>query len=727
MGNKLNVTPVAIGGKKEKGRPTKFHFPSVIFSHFPCTKVLSDHLSKWLITGVLFFLISSLYSQQDSIQLNEVVIFSYLGDRPLLRLPASAALIDSAGINRQPGNSFVPVLNTVPGIRMEERSPGSYRLSIRGSLIRSPFGIRNTKIYLDEFPLTNAGGDSYLNLIDLNSANSIEVLKGPDGSLFGANSGGVVRISPFVKSLDGSFVRLGIGAGSYGLVHPGIKVQQKLKRGTIAVNAAWQRSDGYREHSTMDRKFIQLCDRLNYDQKAQLRVYFFYSDLNYETPGGLTLAQYKENPRQARPATKFVPGAVGQNASIRNRTFFGGITNDIKISDAVRHVLSVFGSQTSFENPFITNYEIRDEGNAGARSYFEFSNDEESKVRLKWNLGAEFQEMHSGISNYGNNQGKKDTVQAINQLEVRQCFAFTRLLADLNNKWIVEASLSYNTNRLLFTHEQPVRTDQRKKTITPELMPRIAASCVINNFISFRAIISKGYSPPTLQEIRSSDNTVNTSLQAESGWNYETGVRLKDRSGRVYWDLSVFYYELHNAIVKRINDLGQDYFMNAGVTHQPGLESMIRMDLIKQREEGFIRHLQLSNAFTWYDFKFGSYETDVTNYSGKELTGVPRYVSVTGITLHFPLHFYLFMQHNYTERIPLNDLNSEYASAYNLVQIKAGWTFRGKNKFILDLSVGADNLLNERYSLGNDLNALGNRYYNAAAPRNYFGRITIGF
>ena len=38
----------------------------------------------------------------------------------------------------------------------------------------------------------------------------------------------------------------------------------------------------------------------------------------------------------------------------------------------------------------------------------------------------------------------------------------------------------------------------------------------------------------------------------------------------------------------------------------------------------------------------------------------------------------------------------------------------------LNFYVGAENLLNERYSLGNDINALGGRYYNAAPARNFF-------
>lgn len=675
----------------------------------------------------LFFSLQALQAQQDSVQLKEVVISAYLGDRPVLRLPASVALVDSVQLNKQSGISVVPVLNTIPGVRMEERSPGSYRLSIRGSLIRSPFGIRNTKIYIDEFPLTNAGGDTYLNLIDPSAISSMEILKGPDGSLFGANSGGVLRVATYDKYSDQNFVRIGAAVGSYGLFHQAIGLQLKQKNSIISVNEAWQRCSGYRENSRMDRKFIQITDRISYSKKAQLRLYFFYSDLNYETPGGLTLLQFRENPRQARPATRSIPGAVEQQASIRNRTFFGGVVHEAKITARLKHVVSVFGTQTVFENPFITNYEIRDEGNAGARTWFELNNREETNLQLKWNIGGEFQEMQSRISNYGNRRGLKDTVQAIDDLSVRQGFLFTRLVADLNNKWIAEASVSYNGNSLVFTREQPSAIAETKRRLNPEFMPRVALSYLLSGGIALRGIVSRGYSPPTLQEIRSSDNTVNTSVHAERGWNYEAGIRLSDRKGRTYWDVSAFYYELRDAIVRKVNDVGQEYFSNAGTAYQKGIESLIRLIIVKPRSAGFIRSLQLSNAFTCNFFQFGRFESSAGNFSGNKLTGVPDYVSVTGLTAYFPFRFYFFAQHNYTAKIPLNDLNSEYAKEYHLVTLKTGWNFTRNKGFLLDISIGVDNLLDEKYSLGNDLNAIGNRYYNAAMPRNYFVRVVIGF
>ena len=67
--------------------------------------------------------------------------------------------------------------------------------------------------------------------------------------------------------------------------------------------------------------------------------------------------------------------------------------------------------------------------------------------------------------------------------------------------------------------------------------------------------------------------------------------------------------------------------------------------------------------------------------------------------------------------MPLNDANTVYASAYRLWQGKIGWRTKLKRK-ILDTHFLVDNITNEQYSLGNDLNAFGGRFFNPAAGRN---------
>jgi len=668
----------------------------------------------------LFIGIGFHFFAQDTVQFKDVVISSYLSERPMLRAPASVAVVDSTQISKQSGQSLLPMLNTVPGVRMEERSPGSYRLSIRGSLLRSPFGVRNIKVYIDEFPLTNGGGDTYLNLLDFSGINNIEVLKGPDGSLFGANSGGVVRISPNNLHRDSSFVSIATGAGSFGLFRENINVQQCIDKNVLSVSEAWQRSDGYRQNSALDRKYIQLADRFNYKSNAQLRFFFFYSDLNYQTPGGLTQSEFEQNPRAARPATKTLPSAIQQCAAVRDKTLFGGISEDIKINEKVRYVASVFGSQTFFENPFITNYETRNETNAGTRTWLEVNNRADLRIKLKWDLGIEAQQTHSSIFNYGNYLGNKDTVQAADKLIATQAFAFTRLSTDINNVWLIDASLSYNYNRLDFTHIQPNPIPKNNIIFRPQLMPRLSASYCINKTISLRGIISRGYSPPTLDEIRSSNNIINTSLQPESGWNYEIGLRLRTLNNSLWWDVSAFYYRLDHAIVDRIDVNGNEYFINSGGTNQPGIESQIVIQVIKQNTTHFIRQIELRNSYTLNLFTFRNYVNGLDNYSGNNVTGIPKHVSVTGLTVNFPLNIYLFGQYNYTSAIALNDANTTYANEYHLILLKVGYKFIVKKTIAFEINGGVDNLLNQRYSLGNDLNAIGGRYYNAAMPRNYF-------
>jgi iron complex outermembrane receptor protein len=69
---------------------------------------------------------------------------------------------------------------------------------------------------------------------------------------------------------------------------------------------------------------------------------------------------------------------------------------------------------------------------------------------------------------------------------------------------------------------------------------------------------------------------------------------------------------------------------------------------------------------------------------------------------------------------------STFLYSINLLQTKAGWK-HAFNKTQLELFAGGDNLLNAQYSLGNDINAAASRYYNPAAPRNYFAGLNVRF
>ncbi|CAL1518907.1 TonB-dependent receptor domain-containing protein [Chitinophaga sp. MM2321] len=677
---------------------------------------------RYFFTFLFLLFATSLAAQQDTLhQLEEVVVKSYLSTERLQRLPTTVSVLSPAQLQLQQGASLVPAFNTIAGVRMEERSPGSYRLSVRGSLLRSPFGIRNVKIYMNEMPFTDAGGNTYFNLLDPAAVGQAEILKGPDGSLFGANSGGVIRLDLMPPPTDSTHFQAQIQGGSYGLLHATAAYQQQFGNYGLQVFHGYQQSDGYRENSAMKRSYTQIGQRWEYRPGYVLKMLAFYADLDYRTPGGLTLAQFEANPKAARPATNTLPGAVTQKAGINNRTLQGGLVHEAQLSSRWQHVLTVFGANTHFENPFITNYEVRDENTIGFRTYLALLNSATSSSPLKWKwyAGMELQQTSTDIANYGNRQGKKDTLQVADKLTAGQHFFFSRFHADLHN-WTLEAAGSMNY--YYYTYNENGHT---KMTFSPQFMPRVSLSYLINDQATGRLTVSRGYSPPATAEVRASDNIINTSLRPETGWNYEAGLRILPASQRYMLDAAVFHYRMKDAIVRKLHDNGEEFFVNAGGVNQTGLEIMGALPILPVRQHGVIRGMEWRESYTLSDFSFRDYVSAGKDFSGNRLTGVPQHVVVSSLLMNFPHHTYLYLTHNFTSNIPLNDANSAYARPYHLLQCKAGWRIACAKGRSVTIQVGADNLLDQRYSLGNDLNAVGERYYNAAPGRSFFGGIAV--
>jgi len=74
--------------------------------------------------------------------------------------------------------------------------------------------------------------------------------------------------------------------------------------------------------------------------------------------------------------------------------------------------------------------------------------------------------------------------------------------------------------------------------------------------------------------------------------------------------------------------------------------------------------------------------------------------------------------------MPLNDANTVFFEAALVGNIGLGMPIAAE-KFDIHASARVQNIYNSLYSLGYDINAFGNRYYNPAATRNYLLGITF--
>jgi iron complex outermembrane receptor protein len=661
-------------------------------------------------------------AQTDSvINVQEVVVKGFESNVRLLQVPTAISVLNKQALQRNATYSLLPAFNNIAGVRMEERSPGSYRLSIRGSLLRSPFGVRNVKLYLDDFLLTDAGGNTYLNLLDVNNISRAEVLKGPAGSIYGAGTGGAVLLSG--NSLmneqmkDTSAAQIKFAAGSFGTFHQSAQFQKNTDAYILSALQTHSQSRGYRDQSRLQKDNIQLRFKLKENRKLSSDFLVLLSRLNYQTPGGLNQAQVLANPKQSRPATPTLPSAQTQKAQIFNTTALFGFSNTYQLSDKWKTVTSFSTSYTAFKNPFITNYEKRNEINLGIRTKLVY--EQQKGIPHQWITGIEVQRGDYSIDSTGNKAGVPDANLVRDDVKVKQQFVFSQFNVDPFDFLKLQAGFSYNYFGYNIERTIGIPSNGRVPiTFGNQFLPRFAMSIIPSKTLTVYAQVSKGYSSPTIAEIRPSAGGTFTGLQAEYGWNKELGFKWSALQGKLFFSTAVFQFDLKDAIVRQTNQAGAEYFTNAGAVIQKGLEAEFNWILLNRVGTKTINYLQFFSAYTLNDFKFGEYRLGTNNFKGNKLTGVPEEVVIIGLNAELFKHFYFNLNFNYTGSMPLNDANTVKASAYRLWQNKIGWRGSIKSKAI-DIFLLTDNLRNEQYSLGNDINAFGGRFFNPAPGRNF--------
>lgn len=650
--------------------------------------------------------------------LGEVVVTGFESERPLFHQAGAISKVLENELYRFNENSILSAFNTKPGIRIEQRAPASYRISIRGSSLRSPFGVRNVKVYWNDIPFTFPDGTTDLNILDLSNIQNTEIIKGPAGSIFGAGNGGVISFES-KKQITENYLSSDIGVGDFGLLRYRLGIDQKLEKGSVSASYVRQTSEGFREHSAVDRKVFQLALNSDLSDKQSLSAQILYSDLDYQIPGALNAAQLEEDRTQARP------GSVEQNSSIAQKTVFGTLSHRIEFGSKWENNTALYLNSKEFENPFILDYKRETAFSYGGRTKFTLE-DTWRNFPVRLLLGGEYQYGSTLAQNFGNRNGQADTVRFSDDLVTTQAFLFQQLEIEWTSKLLMTLGFSenfsrYDINRAIDAGPNDPAENQRR--FDPILIPRLALVYKVNERSGIHGSISSGFSPPTIAEVRTNEGTINLDLEAERGINYEAGYR--SQLGIFNLDFTAFYFKLDQTITTFANEQGVVLFRNAGATDQKGLE--VSLDYAPYRSQGsLIEEVKLSHAFTGHYFTFADFERAGNDFSGNQLTGVSPNTLVNLLDIRSRTGFYLNFTHQYVDEIPLNDANTVFQEAYNLVGSRLGWRNTLGSRWDVEVYGGVDNLLDETYSLGNDLNAFANRFYQPAPGRNFYGGLKIG-
>ncbi len=674
-------------------------------------------LSKSFIFSTLVALpfFSNCQTDSSSNSLEEVVIRAYEQGKTIHQLSAAINYTSPLTLKRFSPASIVMAVNTSPGVRMEERSPGSYRFNIRGSSLRSPFGVRNVKIYFNDLPFTDPGGHSYLNQLGYYDFQSLAVIKGPGSSLYGSGTGGVLLIESMTENEMPS-VQLEYAGGSYNFHSIYGAVTTAGERYSSRFGFHHQQSDGYRQHSAMNKKVFSWNGRFRSGKNNLFKTSFLFGDLFYQTPGALNAAEFTTDPTLPRPGAPGMPGAVANKAAIYQKTFLAGLSYLHHITSNISNRTSLYGMFTQLRNPAIRNYGKNSEPHAGIRNVLQFSKPT-SSGNFGFDLGAELQYGFPEVNVHQNNLGEPATLQSHDAMDVRQHFVFAQAKWEVRS-WSLTAGGSLNGQKIELKRFLPSPGPVLNKKFPGEFAPRIALSKQFRNIMVYSSV-ARGFSPASSSELAPSGSPLNPDLAPEYGVNYDLGAKARFNNG-FYFDINLFHFDLTNTIVQRRDSLGGEYFINSGRARQRGIETSMGYQVFRGRNYQSLIWI----SHTFHDFEYVSFKQVETDFSGNQMPGNPKHSLAAGIDFMPGKNFFGHLNYYYGGELPLNDANTAFASHYHLLALRMGFE-KGFSDYRIRFTVGAENLLDETYSLGNDINGFGGRYYNAAPGRNFFASLML--
>ena len=156
------------------------------------------------------------FGKQDSISYYFDPI-SVLGKNQNNQSQSQVFTIAPSLINIQSNNlNLNSVIESVPGVTVfsDQNFAQDTRLAIRGVGLRSSFGIRGVKVFLDGVPESTPDGQAQLDAIDLAFLRTIEIFKNPTPVAFGNASGAAINLisNPISNRIKNKF---NVCIGSY--------------------------------------------------------------------------------------------------------------------------------------------------------------------------------------------------------------------------------------------------------------------------------------------------------------------------------------------------------------------------------------------------------------------------------------------------------------------------------------------------------------------------------
>lgn len=638
--------------------------------------------------------------------------------------------VDSLGQEQisdgQLGINASEVLTRVPGLVVQNRQNYAQDLQIssRGFGARSAFGVRGLKLITDGIPASTPDGQGQAATFNLDTAERIEVLRGPASTLYGSNAGGVIQMF----SRDG-VGRPRIGAetliGSDGLTRNHLTAEGEADGVGFVLDASRMDTDGYRDHSSArrDQTFAKLNFRPDEDSKLAL-IYSSLEQNGTQDPLGQEWEAYKADPRSvtANALTYNTRKSIDhQQLGANYERYFGEATLQLTAYAGKRSVIQYLAIPEGPQgNPNHSGgvVDFDREFHGGSVRWLQPVEGVAGDLRLVFGLDYDqSRDDRRGYENFAGSQVgvkgalRRDEVDTVTSLD-----PYAQATWTLGN-WTLQGGLRYSTVEVDVDDKYIVGANgddsgtKRYEKATPSVSLGYAFTPDLNGYIS----VGKGFETPSQAELAYSQGNAgfNYGLEPSESTQYEIGLKARVTEGTRI-NAAIFQINTDDEIVVLENSGGRTSYQNAGKTLRRGFE----LGVESQFSEQWSAALAYTYLAATYDSRFAAGSSTIDK--GNNLPGVPR-TTLFGELAWKPVDgISMALEGLYRSKVYVEDSNAEKAAPSYAV-------FNWRTRFEQNLgswtthqTLRLDNLLDKQY-VGSVIVGDGNdRYYEAAPGRSWY-------
>jgi iron complex outermembrane receptor protein len=693
--------------------------------------------------------------------LNEIEIKATAGQNTsTLSQPASIAKLNTTELKRGAGLYLDDAINlNVPGVFMERRTVSAgqqfnirgYGNGVRGTNgVNSNFDGQGYKVYLNGIPITDAEGITLMDDIDFNSIGSVQIAKGPAGTLYGLAIAGVVNL----RSIRPDPGKVSIGQnllfGSDGLIRLTTNFQMGGKNSSLLMSYGRQTYDGFMIHTASHKDFVNIVGEFFPSERESVSVYAGFSNSYDERNGELTIDQYATKDYTGNPAY------IKNNAHSNVISFRTGVAHSYQFDEHLSNTTSVFGTGISSNVSSAGGWTDKDPINYGGRTSFEMNFPLGDKLQLVGVAGGELQHQYAQIMGYPM-VANPDSTQPYNILgTLRSNQATTSKTASVFTEWtlmfpqdlsltagIGMSTMSIDLNDRFFVAGSTKPTLYSKK-YDGMYSPHFAINKIFNNKMSVYAAYTTGYKAPVSSYFFiPTTGEVNTNLKPEKGSQFEIGTKGDLMDSKFHYEIALFsaqFTDKMTTVAVPLNPpsvgTAYSYIVNRGSYDDKGLEVLIKYSVIHS-SDGFLRSVNPFLNFTYSDFKYKDYTFQTlsadklsvveVDYSGNDVAGVPPITVNAGLDVTTKIGLYANVNYSYRDVIPYTSDNVNETEAFNIVNAKLGLHRTIGDHLDVDLYAGANNITGTQYYFMVFLNQLPDAYLAAPFEINYFGGLNLKY